>query len=75
MRQRATEAALPLLTVWWTITPFTGPQAPLWLRWWVRQPGVLDDGDAFGAQGGEQPVGGEWCGHGGVLPVRCAGVG
>src|SRR5690606_16731372 len=27
----------PLVTVWWIITPCTGPQGPLWLRLWSRQ--------------------------------------
>lgn len=28
-----------MLTVWWIITPVTGPQAPVWLRLRERQPG------------------------------------
>lgn len=30
---------MPLVTVWWIITPLTGPQAPARSRLWVRQPG------------------------------------
>src|SRR6478735_11738451 len=33
----STVRALPEVTVWWIITPFTGPQAPLLLRLWLRQ--------------------------------------
>src|SRR3954466_8913232 len=33
----ATVRSLPLVTVWWIITPCTGPHGPLWLRLWCSQ--------------------------------------
>src|SRR5690606_9728323 len=36
-RQMSTVFFEPLVTVWWIITPCTGPQGPLWLRLWSRQ--------------------------------------
>src|SRR5690606_30892782 len=36
-RQMSTVRCVPLVTVWWIITPCTGPHGPLWLRLWSRQ--------------------------------------